>query len=116
MDSCNKVMRQSEDVNLTQLFPPQNTDAVISRFVLQDITTEDSTMGKGLAILGLILIIVGLLPVLSALLGLAILDQVTTYLFMLNLYSMNLGGYLFSETMLILIGLGAVLLIVGIIK
>ncbi|MHA1772468.1 MAG: hypothetical protein ACTSYL_12785 [Candidatus Thorarchaeota archaeon] len=70
-------------------------------------------MGKGLVILGLILIIVGLLPVLAAVLSVTALGQVTAYLYMLNLYSINLGGYLFTETMLALIGLGVILLLVG---
>ena len=67
-------------------------------------------MGKGVAILGLLLIIVGILPILLPLIGLA---QYATYFYMLGIYEIDLAGYLFSELMLILIGLGVVLLIVG---
>jgi hypothetical protein len=38
------------------------------------------------------------------------------YFFILGLYEINLAGYLFSELMLILIGLGVVLLIVGAVR
>jgi hypothetical protein len=67
-------------------------------------------MGKGLALFGLILIIVGLLPILLPMVGITMLTQ---YFFILGLYEINLGGFIFSELMLILIGLGVVLLIVG---
>ena len=68
-------------------------------------------MGKGLALFGLILIIIGILPLFMPMIA---LGQFVDYFFMLNLYTLDLGGILvFSELMLILIGLGVVLLIVG---
>ena len=67
-------------------------------------------MGKGLALFGLILIIIGILPLFMPMIG---LGTYVSYFFMLNLYSIELAGYLFSELMLILIGLGVVLLLVG---
>ena len=67
-------------------------------------------MGKGVAILGLLLIIVGILPIILPLIS---LGQYVSYFYMLGIYSIDLGGYVFSELMLILIGLGVVLLIVG---
>jgi hypothetical protein len=73
-------------------------------------------MGKALAILGLLLIIVGLLPVLFAALGLTGFDAFIAYFYMLNIYEINLGGYWFSELMLGLIGLGFILLVVGALK
>lgn len=70
-------------------------------------------MGKGLALFGLILIIVGILPLFMPMIGLgAFID----YFFMLGLYEITLAGFLFSELMLILIGLGVVLLIVGAVR
>jgi hypothetical protein len=73
---------------------------------------EMKLMGKGTALLGLILIIVGLLPVILGLAG-GLLPEISDIFYMLNLYSIELAGYLFSELMLILLGLGVVLLIVG---
>ncbi len=67
-------------------------------------------MGKGLAIFGLLLIIVGILPLLFPYIG---LDAFIQYFFILGLFEISLGGFLFSELMLILLGLGVVLLIVG---
>lgn len=67
-------------------------------------------MGKGLALFGLILIIIGILPLFMPMIG---LGMYVDYFFMLNLYSLELAGFMFSELMLILIGLGVVLLIVG---
>ena len=66
-------------------------------------------MGKGLALFGLILIIVGILPIILPLIGFE------TYLsyFFLGFYSIELAGYVFSELLLIFLGLGVVLLIVG---
>ncbi|MFW9789260.1 MAG: hypothetical protein ACFFE2_15710 [Candidatus Thorarchaeota archaeon] len=73
-------------------------------------------MGKGLALLGLILIIVGLLPVILLLLNVS-LPAITDIFYMLGLIDpINLGGYMFSDIMLILIGLGVVLLIVGAVR
>lgn len=70
-------------------------------------------MGKGLALFGLILIIVGLLPIILPMVGITALTQ---YFFILGLYQIELAGYIFSELMLILLGLGVVLLIVGAVK
>jgi hypothetical protein len=79
---------------------------------MMSIHMEMKLMGKGMALLGLILIIVGLLPVILGLAGLSV--PVITDLFnMLNLYSIELAGYLFTEIMLILIVLGVLLLIIG---
>ena len=72
-------------------------------------------MGKGAAILGLILIIIGILPIILPMLGMG-LEQYTDYFYMLNIYSLDIGGYVFSELMLILIGLGVILLIVGAVR
>ena len=72
-------------------------------------------MGKGAAILGLILIIIGILPIILPMLGMG-LEQYATYFYMLDIYSLDIGGYVFSELMLILIGLGVVLLIVGAVR
>ncbi len=68
-------------------------------------------MGKGLALFGLILIILGILPVLLGMLNM--LPEIAAYFYLLDIYSIDLGGYLFSELMLILLGLGVILLIVG---
>lgn len=70
-------------------------------------------MGKGLALFGLILIILGILPLFMPLIG---LGAYVEYFFMLALFEINLAGYLFSELMLILLGLGVVLLIVGAVR
>jgi hypothetical protein len=70
-------------------------------------------MGKGLALFGLILIIVGILPLIMPFIG---LEAFVQYFFMLGLFEINLAGYLFSELMLILLGLGVVLLIVGAVR
>ena len=66
-------------------------------------------MGKGLALFGLILIILGILPLFMPMIG---LGAFAGY-FDLGFYSLDLAGYVFSELMLILVGLGVVLLIVG---
>jgi hypothetical protein len=73
-------------------------------------------MGKGLVLLGLILIIVGFLPVIILALGIASLLEIAAYFYMLGLYTIILGGYPFSEIMLGLIGLGAILFLVGLFK
>ncbi|MHA2351520.1 MAG: hypothetical protein ACXAC0_03805 [Candidatus Thorarchaeota archaeon] len=70
-------------------------------------------MGKGLALFGLILIIIGILPLFMPMIG---LGAFVDYFFMLGLYEIMLAGFLFSELMLILIGLGVVLLIVGAVR
>ncbi len=74
-------------------------------------------MGKGAALLGLILIIVGLLPILNTMFLATYIDlsMILSY-FNLGLYSIDLAGYLFTEVMLILVGLGVVLLIIGAVK
>ena len=70
-------------------------------------------MGKGLALFGLILIIIGILPLFMPMIG---LGMYVDYFFMLNLYSIELVGYMFSELMLILIILGVILLIAGAVR
>ena len=70
-------------------------------------------MGKGLALFGLILIIIGILPLFMPMIG---LGAFVDYFFILGLYEITLAGFLFSELMLILIGLGVVLLIVGAVR
>ncbi len=70
-------------------------------------------MGKGLALLGLILIIIGILPLLMPMIG---LGTYADYFYMLNIYTLSIAGYDFSELMLILLGLGVILLIVGAVK
>ncbi|TET06723.1 MAG: hypothetical protein E3J86_14650 [Candidatus Thorarchaeota archaeon] len=70
-------------------------------------------MGKGLALFGLILIILGILPLLLPMIG---FGEYVSYFFILGIYEISLGGYLFSELMLILLGLGVVLLIVGAVR
>ena len=68
-------------------------------------------MGKGLALFGLILIIIGILPLFMPMIG---LGQFVDYFYIrLFMDPIDLAGYLFSEIMLILLGLGVVLLIVG---
>ena len=71
-------------------------------------------MGKGLAIFGLILIIIGILPLIFPMIG---LDAYIVY-FSLGHYIAGLSYtlYGFSELQLILIGLGALLLIIGLVK
>jgi len=70
-------------------------------------------MGKGLALFGLILIIIGILPLFMPMIG---IGQYASYFF-LGYYEFALTvDYVFSELMLILIGLGGVLLIVGAVR
>jgi hypothetical protein len=69
-------------------------------------------MSKGIAILGLLLIIAGFVPIILPMVGYA---QYAAY-FYLNIYTLTLAGYEFSEVMLALIGLGVILLIVGAVK
>jgi hypothetical protein len=78
----------------------------------KSIHLEMKLMGKGMALLGLILIIFGLLPVILGLAGLSV-PVITDLFTMLNLYSIELAGYVFTEIMLILIVLGVLLLIIG---
>ena len=74
-------------------------------------------MGKGLAILGLLLIIVGILPIILPMLGFAhylyiAFFQLSTYIPGFG-YSTDIAGYLFTDVMLILIGVGVLFLISG---
>ena len=70
-------------------------------------------MNKILALLGIILIIIGLWPV-----WIVYVDFLATYtaLLFLGVYEMPLMGYIFSELMLGMLGIGVVLLIIGAIK
>lgn len=70
-------------------------------------------MGKGAAILGLLLIIVGLMPIWASFVAAYIdLSQFLVY-FNQNIFSIPLGEYLFTEVMLALVGIGVILLLVG---
>ena len=66
-------------------------------------------MRKGILILGLILLIVGFLPIILELLGYA---MYAAY-FHLGFYTLMVAGFAFSELMLILIIVGVILLIAG---
>ena len=66
-------------------------------------------MRKWLLILGLILIIVGFIPIILELLGYGLYAA----LFYLGFYTLYLVGFAFSELMLILIIVGVILLIAG---
>lgn len=66
-------------------------------------------MKKGVVILGLILLIVGFLPIILELTG---FGMYALY-FYLGFYTLPLAGFMFSELMLILIILGLILIIVG---
>ena len=70
-------------------------------------------MNKILALLGIILIIIGLWPV-----WIVYVDFLATYtaLLFLGVYEISLMGYIFSELMLGMLGIGVVLLIIGAIK
>ena len=71
-------------------------------------------MNKILALLGIILIVLGLWPV-----WIVYVDFLATYgetLLWLGLYTLPLMGYIFSELMLVMLGLGVILLIIGVIK
>jgi len=75
-------------------------------------------MGKGLAIFGLLLIIVGILPIIFPMVG---LDAYVAYFSLSNYisgfsYSLMLAGYEFTELMLILLGVGVLFLIIGALK
>jgi len=69
-------------------------------------------MGKALACFGLLLIIIGILPLILTMVGYA------TYAayFYLGYYTLMVGTYAFSELMLGLIGFGFLLLIIGALK
>jgi len=72
-------------------------------------------MGKGLAIFGLLLIIVGILPIILPMI------EMSQYIMYFSLsyyvpgfsYSLMLAGYEFTELMLILLGVGVLFLIIG---
>jgi len=66
-------------------------------------------MRKGILILGLILLIVGFLPIILELLGYGLYAAY----FYLGFYTLMVVGFAFSELMLILIIVGVILLIVG---
>jgi hypothetical protein len=70
-------------------------------------------VNKILALLGIILIIIGLWPV-----WIVYVDFLATYtaLLFLGVYELTLEGYIFSELMLGMLGIGVVLLILGAIK
>ncbi|TFG30305.1 hypothetical protein EU527_14720 [Candidatus Thorarchaeota archaeon] len=69
-------------------------------------------MGKALAILGLLLIIVGILPLILPMVG---FGEYAAYFF-LGMYTLPIAGYDFSELMLILMGVGFLLLVIGALK
>jgi len=71
------------------------------------------TMNKILVLLGIILIVIGLWPV-----WITYVDFLATYtaLLYLGVYQIELMGYIFTELMLGMLGLGVVLLIIGAIK
>lgn len=72
-------------------------------------------MGKGLAIFGLLLIIVGILPIILPMVGMSqyvMYFSLGTYISGFS-YSLMLAGYEFTELMLILLGLGVLFLIIG---
>ncbi len=69
-------------------------------------------MGKALACFGLLLIIIGILPIILSMVGYA---AYAAY-FYLGYYTLMVGTYEFSELMLGLIGFGFLLLIIGALK
>ncbi len=73
----------------------------------------DITVNKILALLGIILIVIGLWPV-----WVVYVDLLAAYTAMLYLgmYQLPLMGYNFSELMLGMLGIGVILLIIGAIK
>ena len=72
-------------------------------------------MGKGLAIFGLLLIIVGILPIILPMVGFAqyVVYFSLSYYGIPFTYSLMLAGYPFTEMMLILLGVGFLFLIIG---
>jgi hypothetical protein len=83
---------------------------------IHHLDTGGPVLGKGLAILGLILIIVGILPIIVIVAGITALLPYMSYFYMLNIYTLVIGGYPFSEIMLALLGLGVILFLVGLVK
>ena len=65
-------------------------------------------MGKALALLGLVMMILGVLPLILPLLGSTFGSS-----FFLGIYSLEILGYMFSELMLILLIVGFLFLVVG---
>jgi len=75
-------------------------------------------MGKGLAIFGLLLIIVGILPIILPMINMGeyvMYFSLSTYIAGFS-YSLELAGLVFTELMLILLGVGVLFLIIGAIK
>jgi len=70
-------------------------------------------MNKILALLGIILIIIGLWPVWIVYVDFLAMYTAPLYL---GMYQLSLEGYIFSELMLGMLGLGVILLIIGAIK
>ena len=70
-------------------------------------------MNKILALLGIILIVIGLWPI-----WIGYVDFLATYtaLLFLGVYQLPLEGYIFSELMLGSLAVGVILLIIGAIK
>lgn len=73
-------------------------------------------MSKGLAILGLLLIIAGLLPIWAVFIESYVSLATVLPYFDQGIYSMDLAGYTFTEVMLGLTGFGALLFIIGLVK
>ena len=75
-------------------------------------------MGKGLAIFGLLLIIVGILPIILPMVGFAqyVMYFSLSYYIPSISYSIMLAGYEFTELMLILLGVGVLFLLIGAFK
>ncbi len=65
-------------------------------------------MGKALALLGLVMMILGVLPLILPLLGSTLGAS-----FYLGIYSVEILGSMFSELMLILLIVGFLILVVG---
>jgi hypothetical protein len=95
--------------------PSKPTYLYIAEMWKRIIHMEMDFMGKGMALLGLILIIIGLLPIILGLAGLSV-PMITDLFTMLNLYSIELAGFVFTEIMLILLVLGVLLLIIGAVR
>jgi len=70
-------------------------------------------MNKILALLGIILIIIGLWPV-----WIVYVDFLATFtpMLYLGMYQLTLMDYIFTALMLVMLGLGVILLIIGAIK
>lgn len=70
-------------------------------------------MNKILALLGIILIVIGLWPI-----WVVYVDFLATFtpMLYLGIYQLPLMGYIFTELMLGMLGIGVILLIIGAIK